>query len=171
MTKPTHEEDVNRLKEIETAIDKLYDEQNQIRDRLLLDDVNGKLARIMDKWVVIPGWDPSDESDGDNYFRLGKVVGAKKWDGNDRYILQFSRLVYMGHGKKGDQYDKHVQSINFTNKKDMDNHCVGDIKLVKVITARKASKMIDDALYSITRRLKNVQNEALKDYADKEMSK
>ena len=45
------------------------------------------------------------------------------------------------------------------------------IKRAKVITARKASKMIDDALYSITRRLKNVQNEALKDYADKEMTK
>ncbi len=171
MTKTTHEEDVNRLKEIETTIDKLYDEQNQIRDRLLLDDINGKLGRIMDKWVVIPGWDPCDEADGDNYFRLGKVVGFKAWDGNDRYFLQFSRLVYMGHAKKDDQYDKNAQVIKFTSKKDMENHCVGDIKRAKVITARKASKMIDDALASITRRLKNVQNEALKDYADKEMTK
>jgi hypothetical protein len=31
--------------------------------------------------------------------------------------------------------------------------------------------MIDDALFSITRRLKNVQNEALKDYGEKEMHK
>ena len=165
MAKTTHEEDVKRLKEIETAIDNLYDEQNQIRDRLMLDDINGKLARIMDKWVVIPGWDPCDESDGDNYFRLGKVVGVKKWEGNDRYSLQFSRLVYMGHAKKNDQYDNNAQTIQFSRKKDMDNHCVGDIKRAKVITARKASKMIDVALDSITRRMRNVQNEALKDYA------
>jgi hypothetical protein len=75
----------------------------------------------------------------------------------------------MGHAKKDDQYDKNVQIIKFTSKKDMDNHCVGNINRAKVITARKASKMIDEALSSITRRLKNVQNEALKDYADKEM--
>ena len=164
--KTTHEEDMNRFKEIETAIDKLYDEQNQIRDRLMLDDINGKLARIMNKWVVIPGWDPCDESDGDNYFRLGKVVGVKKWEGNDRYSLQFSRLVYMGHAKKNDQYDNNAQTIQFSRKKDMDNHCVGDIKRAKVITARKASNMIDVALDSITRRMRNVQNEALKDYAE-----
>ena len=171
MTKTTHEEDVNRLKEIETAIDKLYDEQHQIRDRLMLDDVNGKLARIMGKWVVIPGWEPCSEADGDHYFRLGKVVGVKKWDGGDRYTLQFSRLVYMGHAPKDCHYDNTVQSIQFTSKKDMDNHCVGDIKRAKVITARKASAMIDTALASITRRMRNVQNEALKDYADKEMTK
>jgi len=171
MTNTTHEEDLNRLEEIETTIDKLYDEQNKIRDRVMLADINGKLRRIMDKWVVIPGWDPCDEIDGDNYFRLGKVVGAKKWDGNNRYFLQFSRLVYMGHAKKGDDYNDTVQTIRFTSKKDMDNHCVGDIMRAKVITARKASSMIESAVSSITRRLRNVQNEALKDYADKEMHK
>ena len=163
--------DRSRIKEIEEVIDKLYDERNHIRDRVLRTELNEKLARIMDKWVLIPGFHTADEMDDTKYFRLGKVVGVEKWRGNNEFELVMDHLVYLGHANKGDTYDHAVQEIMFTNGDDKSKHVVGDIDRVKVITARKASKLIEEQMNSVTRRLKRMQDAALTDYGEKEMYK
>ena len=166
-----YQSDIDRLKEIETTVEKLYDERNRIRDRVLRTELNEKLDRIMDKWVLIPGFHTVDEMDDTKYYRLGKVVGVEKWRGNNEFELVMDHLVYLGHAKKGDTYDHAVQEIMFTNGDDKSKHVVGDIDRIKVITARKASSLIDGQLNAVTRRLKRMQNAALQDYGEKEMYK
>lgn len=171
MTKTTHEEDVNRLKEIDEEIKKLKAERDSIRDSIKLDYINGQLARVMGKWVMIPGFNQLEEDHGFKCFRLARVSEVVDWLGENSYVLKMSSLVYIGHSDKADRFNYISQSVMFPTMEDRCEHKIGDLSLVKVISTKKATKIIVDALCAISRRMSSVQKDILKDYADKKRSK
>ena len=166
-----HNTDLNRLKEIDEEIEKLKAERNSIRDSIKLDYINGQLARVMGKWVMIPGFNQLEEDHGFKCFRLARVSEVVDWLGENSYVLKMSSLVYIGHSDKDDRFNYISQSVMFPTMEDRCEHKIGDLSLVKVISAKKANKIIVGAICAITRRMSSVQKDSLKDYADKEMSK
>lgn len=143
--------------ECKKTIAELEQRCKEMDEKLFYDDLNEKLARVMDKWVKVKGFDSWDEiDDNPDGYRVFKVVGVTDWISNNEFHIDIDQGVYIGTVK-----------INCSNKRtcayaprpdivyigNVDSYKTGDITKWEVITEKKAKSLIKKALDNITKHI------------------
>lgn len=137
--------------ECKRSIEDLQERRKRLEDRIHLDSLNEKLARIMGKWVKVKNFAWIDESNEEvDGYRVFKVVGVEDWIQDNRFKIIIENGVFFGKFKEWSLPNKMQDLIIIGNQK---NYETGDITKWQVISQRQARTFIRNATDKIAKTL------------------
>jgi len=143
--------------ECKHSIDELQERRKKLEDRIHLDSLNEKLARIMGKWVKVKNFDWFDESNDKAYgYRVFKVVGVENWIQDNRFEIDIENGVYFGTTNSWDPNENYQVLEIIGNRR---KYVTGDITKWQVISQKQARNFISKVSDKISKRLGAMQFE------------
>ena len=143
--------------ECKRSIDELQERRKKLEDRIHLDSLNEKLARIMGKWVKVKNFDWFDESNDKAYgYRVFKVVGVENWIQDNRFEIDIENGVYFGTTNSWDPNENYQVLEIIGNRR---KYVTGDITKWQVISQKQARNFISKVSDKISKRLGAMQFE------------
>ena len=143
--------------ECKRSIDELQERRKKLEDRIHLDSLNEKLARIMGKWVKVKNFDWFDESNDKAYgYRVFKVVGVESWIQDNRFTIDIENGVYFGTTNSWDPNENYQVLEIIGNRR---KYVTGDITKWQVISQKQARSFIRKVSDKISKKLGTMQFE------------
>ena len=140
-----------RRDECQRSIDELLGKRQKLDDKIHIDNLNGNLKRIMNKWVKVKNYTWIDESNEEVYgYRVFKVVGVESWIQDNRFKIAIENGVFFGKFKDWALPNKMQELVIIGNQK---NYETGDITKWQVISQRQARTFIRNATDKISKTL------------------